>query len=153
MADTQYIKRSVEPHVREWLRNKYGAKFSEGGMRLLTGSSHKFDAVSTDNTIVAAFVCNRPRTGTGNENTGGVRKALNDLQFLNLLPASVKRRALVFTDAEFLTLIRKRGKRVGTDNIEFLYCELPKHLALALEKVLDGCRLEQKAFLPATERP
>lgn len=147
MADTQYIKRFVEPYLREWLKKKCVAKFSERGVTLLTGGSHKFDAVSTDDTIVAAFVCNRPRTGNGNENTGGVRKALNDLQFLNLLPTTVKKKFLVFTDSAFLTLISKRGKRVGTDNIEFLYCELPNEVALALGKVLDGCRLEQKNSL------
>lgn len=144
MADTQYINTFVEPYLCGWLGKQCAAKFSERAMRLLTPGTHKFDAVSIDKTIVAAFVCNRARTGAGNENTGGVRKALNDLHYLNLLPATVKRRIVVFTNAEFLTLIRRRGKRVGADQIEFLYCKLPENLAVALENVLDECRIEQR---------
>ena len=143
MADTRYIRVKVEPYLRRWLSKKCrGMQFFETKIKLSTGGYHKFDAVTKDVAIIAAFVCNRAKTATGKENTGGVRKALNDLQFLNLLPAFI-RRFFVFTDKEFLRLIRKRGRRVGTRGIKFLHCKLPENLASGLESVLNLSRREQ----------
>ena len=134
----------MEPYIRKWLSKKCGGiEFFEAATRLSTGGQHKFDAITRNESIVAAFACNRAKTITGNENTGGVRKALNDLQFLNLLPAAVTRRFFVFTDKEFLRLVRKRSKRVGTHGVKFLHCKLPEKLAVGLESVLNLSRKEQ----------
>ncbi len=144
MANTQYIKTSVEPYIRSWLSMRCGnIDLLEEDSKLSTGGYHKFDAVSGNRFIVAAFVCNRAKTATGKENTGGVRKTLNDLQFLNLLAGTATKRFLVFTDKDFLKLIQKRGKRVGTKEITFLYCKLPQKLAIGLENVLNTSREEQ----------
>lgn len=145
MADTGLIKKLLEPYLRRWLSKRYrGRTFAEQKVQLITGGFHRFDAVSADGTIVADFLSSRPSTGTGNENTGAVRKAKNDLQFLSLLPGSVKTRLFVFTDRGFLELMRKRAERVSAGHVEFLYCELPKPLRTTIEKVLDACRREQR---------
>ncbi len=144
MANTQYIKTWVEPYIRSWLSKRCGnIQLLEEDSRLSTGMYHKFDAVSENRLIVAAFVSNRATTATGNENTGGVRKALNDLQYLNLLDVTATKRFLVFTDKDFLRLIRKRGKRVGTKGIRFLHCKLPQKLAIGLDNVLNTSSEEQ----------
>ncbi|MEE9610597.1 MAG: hypothetical protein V3W19_05060 [Desulfatiglandales bacterium] len=117
-------------------------QFSEKRIRLSTGEYHAFDAVSGNRSIVAAFVCNRAKTATGKENTGGVRKVLYDLHLLNLA-VTAKKRFLVFTDKDFLRLIRRRGKRGGTSGIKFFYCKLPQKLATGLKKVLDKSSEEQ----------
>jgi len=143
MANTQYIKAMIEPYIRKWLSKKCGGiQLFEEPFRLPTGEYHKFDAVSGDGLIVAAFVCNRAKTATSKENTGGVRKVLNDLHLLNLA-VTANKRFIVFTDSDFLRLIQRRGKLGGTAGIKFLHCKLPHKLATGLKNVLDDSREEQ----------
>ena len=53
MADTR-VQLEVEDWVRrEWLPLKYNQKFSRERLRLTAGGVFDFDAVSSDNTIVA----------------------------------------------------------------------------------------------------
>jgi hypothetical protein len=105
--------------------------------------SFKFDAVSDDDSIVAVFLSNRARTSTGNENTGGVRKALNDIGYLKV--AAAARRLVVFTHSSFGDLIKARSKRLGIEGIEFLHCVLPQDLQEQLDNVLDACSAEQRS--------
>lgn len=144
MADTQFIKRTIEPYMRRWLEAQFpGSVFMERPVQLRDGS-FKFDAVSANEAVVAHFLCGRPQTSTGNENTGARRKALNDLQQLRLLPSSSVR-LLVFTDDGFRELIRKRGKRIGLDGIDLLRCHLPDDLQRQLHETLDACSGEQRS--------
>ena len=147
MADTTYIKTTVEPYVREWLRMQYGLVFHERELSLSGGGSHKFDAVAIkDGTpfIAANILSNRPKTASGKENTGGVRKALVDATNFARLPDGVEPK-LVFTDTGFLELILRRSKAKGINGIEFLHCPLPLELAGKLQKVLDVARKEQRS--------
>jgi hypothetical protein len=129
MATTQFIKLKVEPYIRQWLSHSYGrVHFAEKPILLIGGGRHKFDAVSEQEDIIASFVCNTAKTDSGNENTGGVRKAIIDMQYLNLLHVSPNQRLLVFTDNEFCTLIGKRAGRLGVERITFLFCPLPNNL-------------------------
>lgn len=141
MANTQFIKKTVEPFIRDWLRKKFSGEFEERKVTLRSQGKLRFDAVSIDRKIVANIVCNRAYTAAGNENTGGVRKTLNDIQYLNLVRGM--RKFLVFTDTEFMDLIQRRAERVGRKEIDFLYCELPQELSENLEKLLDNCSREQ----------
>ena len=140
MANTSAIKTTIEPAIRRWLESHFpGHQFTE---QVLSG--YKFDAVAKDGSIVCAILCNRPRTRTGNENTGAVRKALNDLSYLKLLPMGVKK-LMVFTDAGFCELIRRRAARLGPESIEMRVCELPDDLKPLLEQILDQASYEQRA--------
>ena len=114
MADTTFTKRELEPYVRDWLsKGLRRRKFDERPVSLGSwGGTHRFDAVSEDETIVGNILSNRASTRTGRENTGGVKKALNDIQLLNLLPPSVQT-VMVFTDGDFCRLVCRRSKLLG----------------------------------------
>ena len=141
MADTQLIKKVIEPYIRGWLAGNFpGHTFSEKKVSLPNGVFN-FDGVSEDGSIVAHFLSSRALTATGNENTGAVRKALVDVQFIKLASAPV--RLVVFTDEAFRRKIEKRSSRVGIDGIEFLYCSLPEELRVQLDANLDACSKEQ----------
>ena len=146
MADTTFIKREIEPYVREWLSKEFaGHKFEERPLPLsLAGGIHKFDAVSEDKTIVGNILSSRRFTRTGRENTGGRRKLLNDIQFLSLLPQSIQL-ILVFTDGDFCALARRQCKRLGQERIRTLVCPLPKQLQARLTKTLNAASQEQRA--------
>ena len=145
MADTNFIKETVEPYVRSWLSTRFpDHNFGEKLMALTSGGHHRFDAVSEDDSIVAAVLCNRSRTSTGNENIGGVRKAKEDVALLNLLPSRMKK-AMVFTNEGFCDLVSRRAKRLGTTQIEMLVCSLPDELNSRLNSVLDKASREQRS--------
>lgn len=103
-----------------------------------------FDAVSRDRQNVGAILCNRPRTRTGRENTGGVRKALAEVEHMKLLPSNVSK-IMVFTDSEFSNLVQRRASRFGTADIRFLVCPLPPDKEMFLKRILDEANKEQRA--------
>lgn len=145
MADTNRIKTDIEPMVRNWLKMQVGdATLEERPVTFPSGGSYKFDAVSLDGHIVAAILCNRAKTRTGRENTGGVRKALAEVEHLKLLPAEVVK-MMVFTNADFSNLIQRRASRFGVADIKFLVCSLPDDKKMLLEKILDEASHEQRA--------
>lgn len=144
MADTTPIKTQIEPYVRQWLGREFpGLVFTEQPLPLTSGP-HDFDAVREDKAVVAAILCSRPKTRTGRENTGSVRKALVDVGYLKQLPSETVK-VLVFTDLGFRDLIGRRAKRMGIDDIQLLVCELPPGLKELLKQVLDEASREQKA--------
>lgn len=145
MADTTKIKTVIEPYIQNWLSTKFpGHIFKEKLVMLSTGSSYRFDAVAEDGSIVGAILCNRPKTRTGRENTGAVRKARNDVDSLKLLPTAVKK-LMVFTDAGFRELVSRRAARFGTESICMKVCVLPSNLAKLLRGILDEASNEQRA--------
>lgn len=145
MADTSRIKTDIEPVVRDWLQVQTGdLTLKERPVPLPSGGSYKFDAVSQDGHIVAAILCNRARTRTGRENTGGVRKALAEVEHLKLLPSKVAK-MMVFTDTDFSNLIQRRASRFGVADIRFLVCPLPADKKTLLNNILDEASREQRA--------
>ena len=108
----------------------------------MAGGHYRFDAVSGDGRVVVNILSNRARTANENENTGGIRKALNDLRFLGLA-RKADRRIMVFTDVQFCDLVQKRGVRMGIDSVEFIVCELPEEFRGRLDAVLDAASAEQ----------
>lgn len=145
MADTSRIKTVIEPHIRSWLSSIFpGHTFREQPVMLTTGHSYSFDAVSEDGSIVAAILCNRAKTRTGRENTGGVRKALVELAYLKQT-ASVVERVMVFTDQEFAKLIRRRADRVGTEEVRIITCALTPNMESLLREILNEASYEQHA--------
>ena len=144
MADTTKLKTEVEPYVCQWLSGRFpGHVFRKRPVSLVTGATHEFDAVADDESVVGAVLCNRARTSTGNENTGGVRKAGNDVSYLRLLPHHVKK-LMVCTDPGFCELIRRRTARLGVEDIDLIVCPLPPRLAKVVTDVLDQASREQR---------
>lgn len=145
MADTTRIKKEIEPFVRTWLGRELGdTTLMERDVTLLSGGVYVFDAVSEDRSIVAAVLCNRPKTRTGRENTGGLRKALGDFDRLKQLQGNVSK-IMVFTNPEFCSLIQRRARRFGIQDIEFKVCHLPPDKQKLLDNILDVASREQRA--------
>ncbi len=145
MADTSKIKSEVEPYVQSWLSVKFpGHSFKEQSVKLPTGHTYAFDAVSEDSSIVGCILCNRPKTRTGRENTGGIHKALAELHYIAALPPGVKR-LMIFTDEGFLQLAQRRATRIGVASIDWMFCQLPPHLEGLLKETLDKASQEQRA--------
>jgi predicted nuclease of predicted toxin-antitoxin system len=145
MADTTFVKRTIEPYVRGWLEKQFpGHKFAEKAVPLRGGGKYKFDAVSEDETVVGNILSNRAKTRTGRENSGAVLKALKDIQYLTKLRRKVQP-VLVFTDKDFQELMLRRGSRVEVRKIRTLVCPLPDHLQDKLVRVLDSASHEQRA--------
>jgi hypothetical protein len=145
MAITNIIKQKIEPYVRSWLPSKFPDHvFTEKQVLLTSNYHHRFDAVSEDGSIVGAILCNRPKTRTGNENTGGVRKAMVDACLLNFLLPEGTTRAMIFTDERFSELAADRLKLVGTAQIQMLVCPLPQELRALLGDILDRASAEQR---------
>lgn len=145
MADTTFIKKKIEPYVREWLGKLLpGHTFDELIVDLPSGGTHRFDAVSEDRTIIGNILTNRAHTRTGRENTGAVRKAIADIELLNKLSPGTCL-LLIFTAPDFCELMRKRGGRHGIRRIRLLICPLPDDLQAALIEVLTTASQEQRA--------
>jgi hypothetical protein len=145
MADTKKIKTVIEPYVCNWLSEQFpGHTFKEKPVRLTNGGRYDFDAVAEDDSIVAAILCNRAKTRTGRENTGGVRKALTEISYLKSVSEGVKK-VMIFTDDGFCQLIRRRASRLGMEPIQTMVCKLPPHLEAELRAILDRASHEQRA--------
>lgn len=145
MANTNKIKTEIEPAVRNWLKTQIGDDtLEERPMIFPSGGSYKFDAVSRDGRTVAAILCNRAKTRTGRENTGGVRKALAEVEHLKLLPGGISK-MMVFTEPDFSNLVQRRASRFGIADITFLVCPLPPDKKILLNNILDEASQEQRA--------
>ena len=143
MVDTTKIKTIIEPYIRSWLSTQFpGHIFYEKSIQVMSGE-YKFDGVAEDGSIVGAFLCNRARTSGNNENTGAVRKALNDISYLKLLPTDVKK-LMIFTDSGCCELIHRRSARLGTESINMIVCNLPTHLKILLYSILNAASKEQR---------
>jgi hypothetical protein len=75
VANTSYLRYTVEPWVRDRLAERYGQDFYPRVLPLETGGSHEFDAVSSDGGIVASIKANSGLTSGGNHPTGRSRPA------------------------------------------------------------------------------
>lgn len=145
MSDTTKIKTEIEPYVRQWLSKQFtGHAFTEKPVQLTTGESYAFDAVTDDRSIIAAILCNRAKTRTGRENTGGVRKALAEIGHLKLIPEGAQK-FMIFTNDAFCRLIQRRANRLGIESIQMVVCKLPPSLEALLEVILDKASYEQRA--------
>ena len=145
MADTTPIKTQIEPYIRQWLAQLFpGHVFEERDVNVGSSQPYKADAVSEDGSIVAAILCSRPKTRTGRENTGGVRKARGDVSMLNRIPEDVTR-LVVFTDPGFRDLVKRRAERWGVGQLRTEVCDLPDDLDSLLTSVLDDASHEQRA--------
>lgn len=132
MANTSYLRYTVEPWVRDRLAEKYAQSFTSQVLLLSPGGSHEFDAVSEDRQIVASIKANSGLTSGGNHPTGKVATCLNEIYFLTLVAAST--RVLVLTNPEFYSIFT----RVTTGQIAHdIHVELLP-LPTEMQNVVDG---------------
>jgi hypothetical protein len=131
VADTR-IQLEAEDWVRrEWMRERFGVRFSRERVRLSSGGVFDADAVSEDARIVAAITTSGARTSSGRPGVGKMLKVRADMYFLLL--AETERRIVVLTERDMLEQCKKEqaGGRVPT-TIEFVHAELPPELRARL---------------------
>lgn len=132
MANTSYLRYTVEPWVRDRLAERYGQDFAAKVLSLAPGGSHEFDAVSGDRRIVASIKANSGLTSGGNHPTGKVATCLNEVYFLTLVDAD--ERILVLTNPDFHAIFARAtaGQIARGVNVELL--PLPSEM----QRTVDG---------------
>lgn len=105
MADTTFYKTDVEPFVRRQLETIHGMPFESRVLRLSTGGTHEFDAVSHDGSIVASIKSLSAKTKRGKRPAAKYSTCLAELYFLSLIDAP--KRILVLTTPEWHTMFER----------------------------------------------
>ena len=134
MADTS-IQREVEDWIRQnWLSSMFKEEFVQKKIRLSSEGFFEFDAVNNDETIVVNISTSSALTSGGKRGSGKLQKIRADIYFLLLLPDSVKRRLLLFTESDMVKLCQKEQEkgRIPRD-IEILFVKLPEHIQQQLQ--------------------
>jgi hypothetical protein len=133
MADTT-IQREIENWIRHyWLPSIFKGVFIKKKIRLSSGGVFEFDAVSDDETIAVNISTSSAVTSGGKRGSGKLQKIRADIYFLLLLPDSVKRRLLLFTEPDMVELCQKEQKNGRIpQNIEIIVVELPENLKAKL---------------------
>ena len=128
MADTR-IQAQVEDWIRkDWMPGKFGQQFRRERMRLSSGGVFDFDAVSTDDRIVASISTSGGKTSGGKLGVGKLQKLRADMLFLTMVVADKRLMVLTERDMYEICLKEKQGGRVPL-GIEFYLVELPPELA------------------------
>lgn len=150
MANTNYYKTHVEPHVREALEVKYRVPFHSRKLRLTTGGWHEFDAVSEDGSIVASIKSLSGKTAGGKRPAAKYSTCLAEMYYLSLVKAD--QRILVLTTPAwhemFLTFIE--GRRHPDVRIELV--PLSAEIQAEVDKVRDIASGEVTISKPIGEK-
>ena len=118
MADTR-CQLECEDWVRlHWMPKELGQQFFRERVRLSTGGTFDFDAVSADRNVAASISTSGANTANGKRGAGKLYKLRSDMLFL--LMADVSQRMIILTERDMYDLLR-REKQAGRvpDSIEF----------------------------------
>jgi hypothetical protein len=132
VANTSYLRYTVEPWVRAHLASRYGQDFAARVLRLTPGGAHEFDAVSVDGQIVASIKANSGLTSGGNYPTGKVATCLNEVYFLTLVDAS--QRLLVLTNPKFHAIFTRATAGQIAEGVKIELVALPDEM----QRTVDG---------------
>lgn len=134
MANTRYLTLEVENYVREQLAERHGQSFSKRFLKLTTGASHEFDAVSADGNIVASIKAASGRTKGGKNPAGKVYTCLAELYYLSLVDAPT--RVLVLTTPAFHTIFAKKIEGALARGLSIDLIPLPPDMQAEVDKVV-----------------
>jgi hypothetical protein len=144
MADTTYLKKTVERYVRQWLQEKFGRPFGSEFLPLKRvqgqANTHEFDAVSEDRKIVCSIKTASWKTGGGKRGSGKIQGAYAEIYFLDHVDAEQK--YLVLTDAEFYQNLKRNLRGRLAPGIGLIDCELPEDLRIEVDKIRVTSRAE-----------
>ena len=120
MADTSYLRYTVEPWIREQLQGTYRQTFTSQVLELRTGGRREFDAVSEDRCVVASVKAHSGATSSGGIPSAKINSALLEIYFLMLVPAD--ERILVLTNPEFFAIFNRstKGRIVPEVRVELM---------------------------------
>ncbi len=135
MANTNYYKTHVEPHVREVLEKKYGVAFTSQNLALTTGGKHEFDAVAADGSIVASIKSLSGKTASGKRPAAKYATCFAELYFLSLVEAP--RRILVLTTPDWHAMFIKNIDGRLAPGLEIELLKLSPELQAEVDKIRD----------------
>lgn len=135
MADTSYIKKVVEPYLREWTSEQIGVPLRKE--KIVVGYntenqpvSFEFDGVSEDKKIGVCI------SASSSYKIGQMRKYFVDATLLNRVQ-SFKRRIMVFINNNSWKGFKNQcDGMIDLKNIESLICtELPEEMRKEIHKI------------------
>lgn len=137
MANTIFLKKTVEHYVREWLKARFGQTFSSEFLPLThvqgPANTHEFDAVSEDRKIVCSIKTASWKTGGGRRGSGKIQGAYAEIYFLDHVDAAEK--YLVLTDAEFYENLKRNLQGRLAPGVSLIDCELPEDLKKEVDRI------------------
>jgi hypothetical protein len=133
MANTAYLRYTVEPWVREHLAVRFGQPFSSEVLGLSPSGRHEFDAVSADRQIVVSIKTNSGLTSGGNKPTGKIMTCLAELYYLSLVDAPT--RILLLTNPEFHGIFVAELRGAVAEGIAIELLALPTEMQVEVDKV------------------
>ncbi|MGH9782611.1 MAG: hypothetical protein ACRD88_00355 [Terriglobia bacterium] len=135
MADTTFLKGDVERYVRDQLGVEFGIPFRPRVLRLETGGTHEFDAVSEGGRVVAAIKAASGLTSGRKNPSGKIKTAIAELYFLSLVEAPV--RLLVLTNPEFHTIFSREIQGRLAKGLAIKLLPLPVEMEKRVREVQD----------------
>ena len=133
MANTNYYKTHVEPHVRAELESMHGVRFVSKKLALTTGGTHEFDAVAEDGSIVASIKSLSAKTATGKRPAAKYHNCVAELYYLTLVQAP--RRILVLTTPAWHSMFTKYIEGRLAPGVEVELLVLPSALQAEVERI------------------
>lgn len=149
MADTRYLTKHVEEHVRGALADQYGQPFTKERLTLTSGGHHEFDAVSADRSVIASVKSASGRTSGGNHPTGKVMACIAEMYFLTLVEAPV--RAIVLTSAEMHEILVKTLRGRIAPGLSVVHIPLPDAIQTLASEVHGQASAEMSSVLDPVE--
>lgn len=150
MADTT-VQRRVEAWVREnAMPRHFRQAFEKKALRLDSGGTFEFDAVSRDERIAACISTAAGITRGGKYPTAKMQKLRSDMYFLLL--SNAKMRVVCVTAADMFSLLGKEkvNGRLARP-IQILHAALPPELEAELDAARRRASLESKPDGEQTE--
>jgi hypothetical protein len=147
VANTSYLRRVVEPYVRQELGRRYSTVFLPKAIGLTSGGQREFNAVSHDGEIIASITTAGGKTVSGRVSSGKVRVAESELYYLTLAAAAT--RLLVVTSPDFHRLLTKKLDGRLAPGISLELIELPEEMAEQVARVQAEASVEMS---PAIRR-
>jgi len=132
MADTSDLEVAFD-WTRQELGRRFGVTFSKTHASLRQGTQRKFNAVSSDGSIVATISHSSGPTSGKKNPTGKIHTAVASLYFLSQVRA--QRRILVLTDPELNRLVQNEVDGALGEGLEILHIPLPPELAAKVRAV------------------
>lgn len=133
MANTRYLRETVEAWVRDRLAEEYAQPFSAKVLPLSPGGSHEFDAVSNDGAIVCSIKANSGLTSGRKHPTGKVATCLNEVYFLTLVSAPTRR--LILTNPSFYGIFCRTTAGQIAPGVEVVLVPLPPEMQAEVDRV------------------
>ena len=139
MANTADLQAAIE-WVRGELSRRHEKSFSKGSVVLRTGGRRSFNAVSSDQRIVATVMNSSGPTSGGKKPVGKIRYAIAEVYFLSLSDA--RDRVLVMTDHDFYDYVKNELAGALVDEVRLEHISLPPELAARVAGVTASASAE-----------